>query len=241
MKSGVKRIELLDIARGTALILMMVHHGMYDLIAFYGFNFPILNTLFFFVLQFIFSGLFIFISGSTSFFSHSNFRRGIYCLAAGLVVTAASLIADPYEPIYFGILQMIGTSIIIFALLEKLRINITGKYSFFVWTSLFFLSYYIYRNAPFVDSPYLFIFGLTTITFTAADYFPLFPYVFLFFAGASAGRIFVRGEMPRWFYSSKPVPVVSFFGKHSIWVYLLHQPVLLILFSLIFRHPFWLK
>jgi len=238
MKQGLKRIELLDILRGLALLLMICHHGLYDLVVFYGYNIPFLESTVFYILQFIFSGLFIFIAGCTSNFSRSNIKRGVYCLIAAFLITAISFIVVPDSPVYFGILHLLGTCMLLYGLLEKCFLKIHPKYGFLFWILLFALGYYIYRNAAYVNNPYLFILGFITKGFSSSDYYPLMPYMFLFLSGTSAGRIMAKGEMPGWFYSFKPIPIISFLGKHSIWVYLLHQPILMAAFLVFLGLPF---
>lgn len=74
-------------------------------------------------------------------------------------------------------------------------------------------------------------FGLPAADFFSADYFPLFPWLFLFatgfflyhlLAGRGALRFFVRGHSR----------LLEWAGRHSLWIYLLHQPVIAVLLAM---------
>ena len=74
--------------------------------------------------------------------------------------------------------------------------------------------------------PFLFPLGLPGPGFYSADYFPLIPWIFLFWAGLFLWR-FLRPyaeETVRGWPACRPL---VWLGRHSLWVYLLHQPVLL--------------
>ena len=78
-----------------------------------------------------------------------------------------------------------------------------------------------------VDHPLLYPLGLCPVS-DCGDYFPLLPWVFCFLGGAFAGR----WSFPKWTYRSR-FPFFSAVGRHSLWIYLLHQPVLYLLCEVI--------
>ena len=69
----------------------------------------------------------------------------------------------------------------------------------------------------------LFALGFRTGHYSA-DYYPMIPWVFLFLAGGFLGRLFARGTVPEVF-RKNPVPALSWLGRHTMIIYLLHQPV----------------
>ena len=74
--------------------------------------------------------------------------------------------------------------------------------------------------------PFLFPLGLPGPGFYSADYFPLIPWIFLFWTGLFLWR-FLRPyaeETVRGWPACRPL---VWLGRHSLWAYLLHQPVLL--------------
>lgn len=82
------RVLLFDELRGLSILLVVIYHGAFDLIAVYGVRIPIFDApLLQKFLQPLFAGLFVFISGAVSRYSRSNLRRGLACFACGLLIT----------------------------------------------------------------------------------------------------------------------------------------------------------
>ena len=70
-------------------------------------------------------------------------------------------------------------------------------------------------------SYWLSLVGLLSPDFYSADYFPIFPYLFLFLAGYFLGKL----PLPDWMRRSHCRPLARL-GQHSLIIYLLHQPIL---------------
>ncbi len=74
--------------------------------------------------------------------------------------------------------------------------------------------------------------GFPAKDFSSSDYFPLLPWFFLFAAGYFVHRIFDghnpgRGNLlEAGILRKNPLPWAAFIGRHSLLIYLLHQPVL---------------
>ena len=77
-----------------------------------------------------------------------------------------------------------------------------------------------------VETPHLWILGLRTADFVSADYFPLLPWIFIFLFGASLGGRIKERRLPERFYGLACPPLEAV-GRHSLLIYLLHQPVLM--------------
>ena len=72
-----------------------------------------------------------------------------------------------------------------------------------------------------IEAGWLFPLGLRRADFFSADYWPLLPWAFLYLLGAALG-----GFLPE---TAKPhahLPALTFLGRHSLFIYLVHQPVL---------------
>ena len=67
--------------------------------------------------------------------------------------------------------------------------------------------------------------GFTAPGFYSSDYFSLLPWYFLFAAGYFAHRLWYR-QLRKSPLAAVHVPGLDWLGRHSLVVYLLHQPVL---------------
>lgn len=220
------RIQLLDALRGFCILLVIAYHLGYDLVmreivpidALYN---PVLEFL-----QPFFAGLFVVLAGVSSRFSRNNLKRGLILLGCAALVSAVSfaVLPDPglswqvvtgaYNPaedeyvrvpILFGILHLLAACVLLYALLEKLRILFPA-----VLLAAFLLLWFGVSEWPKLPS---------------ADYFPIVPWGFLFFFGVWLGGPIRDGAFPKWFYAAK-IPVFPVIGRHTLIIYLAHQPVL---------------
>ena len=221
MEKG-KRIELLDAVRGFSVGLMVIHHFLYDLYHFCGapkwlYINPVFN-----VLHYFFAGLFIFISGISSDFSHSNLRRGAKAMLAALGITLVTSLID--STVVFGALHLLAACMLLYGVSRPLwdRLPRPAVFAFSVLGILLTARMAVGIT---VETPHLWIFGLTTADFASSDYFPLFPWSFVFLLGTWAGHDIREGRLPRWFYTAR-APHFALIGRHALIIYILHQPVL---------------
>ena len=80
-----------------------------------------------------------------------------------------------------------------------------------------------------VDTWLLIPFGLTFPGFSTPDYFPLLPYWGLFLIGAVLGKLLYKSKTSLFPKVNPKNPIIVFFvqmGRYSLWIYLLHQPIL---------------
>ena len=218
-----KRIQLIDAIRGLCVVLMCLHHLMYDLVWMLGaplwlFKNPVLD-----VLHYIFAGTFIFLSGVSSRFSRSNVKRGLKCIAAAVVITVVTYFLK--NPIWFGILHFLGFCMVFYGLTAKLWDRIPHAAAPFLYAALVVASAVWIKRTGFVEAGWLWPFGFKTATFYSADYFPLLPWIFVFLFGTWFGKFVTEGKLPEWFYSAEP-PLLPSIGRKAFIIYLAHQPVL---------------
>ena len=89
---------------------------------------------------------------------------------------------------------------------------------------LFTLSWiFIYRQHFAVDG--LWWLGFRNASFFSSDYFPIIPWIFVYFAGNIVGLWVTEKKLPPKFYSMR-VPFLADVGRNTLIIYLLHQPVL---------------
>ena len=226
-----ERVWQIDALRGAAIILMTIFHALVDIRDFFGFA-----DVRYFEPPLSYIGrtsaiLFIFISGVSCRFSKNNIARGVKVLLCGMLVTLATFFAVRDLYIRFGILHFLGASMILAGLIEKLIKKEKSRQAFMWMASP--LSLAIGRIFAQVETelPFLFVVGITTASFISYDYYPIFPWICVFFAGYACGLFAVNNRKKlssmRKF---QPAPALCALGRVSLIFYLLHQPALIALF-----------
>lgn len=241
------RVWLIDEIRGFSIIMMVVYHTLFDLVVLFGVEIPAFYSPFVSFLVTIFGGVFVFISGSACLYSHSNLRRGGICFGMGLLLTAGTLLVMPQDAIWFGILHMLGMSMMLFPLFFKLMCRIPPwagilgcflLFSFVSHTQDGFWGWGEFFKIPLprmlYDLKWLFWLGFPPDGFLSADYFPLLPWLFCFLAGGFFGVLLKQRRLPAWVYLSHFRPL-AFVGRHTLVIYLLHQPIVYALLWVIFQ------
>lgn len=231
------RVHLIDEVRGFAIIMMVVYHTFFDLVVIFGVKIPAFYSPLVQGLVILFAGLFIFISGAACHFSHSNLRRGIVCFCLGLALTAGTVLFMPDERILFGILHLLGASMLLFPLFAPLLRRLPPLAGMLGYLALFALLYHVpdgyvgwkgFFSLPLPRGIYdlhgLFWLGFPGSGFFSSDYFPLIPWSFCFAAGAFFGVLVKGRRLPGWVYAPH-CPPLAFVGRNTLIVYLLHQPV----------------
>ena len=84
----------------------------------------------------------------------------------------------------------------------------------------------------FYQTEVFFPFGVMSEGFVSGDYYPLFPWMFCFFAGGFFALWYRNREIPRWAYNTH-LPFLALAGRYTLWIYLIHQPVLFVILKLI--------
>ena len=230
-----KRIWELDALRGLCILGMVFVHFMYDLVELYRLIEWEAPPLFTFV-QSWGGVLFLLISGISVTLGSRCIRRGLLVFACGLVVSGVTYGMyrfgfDKSLIIYFGVLHCLGVCMLLWPIFRKLphwALALCGI-ALVIW------GLYL-QDLPGVDNYYLMIFGLPWKGFASSDYFPLLPYFGFFLIGSAIGKSVYRKKETLLPKVNEKNPIIRFFlfcGKHSLWIYLLHQPILSGIFYLI--------
>jgi len=217
-----QRIQIIDALRGIAVVLMVIHHLLYDCVEFLDAPGWLFTNPVFDVLHYVFAGLFIFLSGISSRFSRGNIKRGIKVIIIAAAITLVTYIID--MPIIFGVLHLLGFSMLFFGLTRKLWDAIPKKAAPLIYIAAIVGSALATMKLP-LESEYIWMFGWTQEGFVSFDYFPILPWLFVFLLGTWAGYYIKEKKLPAVFYEAS-VPVFPAVGRKALLIYVLHQPVL---------------
>lgn len=229
-----KRIWELDVIRGIAIIGVVFVHTVYDLNYIFGVKFD-LGPVFDFI-QHYGSLIFIVLSGICITLGKHHLKRGLIVFGGGVIISAVTYgmvfidMLSPYAAINFGILTLLGFSMIAYIPFSKLN-----KYLVLLFGVVFVVLGIIFESIT-VENPYLFPLGLTTSTYTSGDYFPIFPNFGYFLIGSFLGNTVYKKKtslMPKVNDQNIIIKIFSFLGRQSLWIYLAHQPIVYLVLSLI--------
>jgi uncharacterized membrane protein len=224
------RIWEVDFLRGLSIILMVGYHLLYDLGAMAGVKSLLgfttdLSTPAWLAAQYFFAALFVILSGISSTLSRGNVRRSLKLIAVALVITAVTFVFNRHETIFFGILHCLGVSILLYGLvLERTKALACAGAGAAVLGVSIALAFAL--KGVTIRFDWLLPLGIHSPNYSSFDYFPVLPWFGIFLAGAALGksvyaskRSLIRRRLPATF--------VNFAGRHSLLIYIVHQPVIL--------------
>ncbi|MBO7739490.1 MAG: DUF1624 domain-containing protein [Oscillospiraceae bacterium] len=217
-----QRIQSIDALRGLAVVLMVAHHFLFDLYAFLEAPRWLFYNPVFDILHYVFAVRFIGLSGVSSRFSRSNIRRGVIVLAIALAMSLITWFL--YMPIRFGVLHLLGISMIFYGITHKMWEGIPDKLMPLLCVVLLIISLLAVHCIQ-IDSEHLWMFGWYPEDFYSADYFPIFPWIFVFLFGTWVGKHIREGHLPEKFYTFS-VPFFPWVGRKALIIYIVHQPIL---------------
>lgn len=216
------RFDILDAWRTLAIVLMTAYHFLYDLALFGVITWERMFSTPLNILERFICCSFILLAGASARFSRSNLRRGLIVLAAAVVVELGAAVAG--QTIRFGVLMLLGWSMVLYHFTRKLLRRLPGPALAASALVLFFLTDWWTGVTP-VSVPWLYPLGFTAPGFSSADYFPLLPWHFLFLLGTVLGG-WCLGHREHRLLQSKLPAALTWCGRHSLIIYVLHQPVL---------------
>ncbi len=237
------RYALLDELRGFLVLCMVFYHGFLSVNNLFGLKLAEELFDFFTPVEPFFAGAFILLSGMMCGFSHSNFLRGAKCFGVGVVITIVTCLAPESFgdiAIKFGILHLLGFSMMLCGALD-FALKRTNKWVGLIAALLLFFVFYGVPNdyTDFVGirniiptewylNKELFPLGITAPGFFSADYFPIFPWMFLFVAGYFLYKFNIPQKHSKIF-APKRIKPLGFLGRHALIIYVVHQPLIYII------------
>lgn len=257
-----RRITEIDFIRGIAIIIMVLDHAMYDLgyllpdmfknypyksdftVNLYKFarwfwNWQVRVDVRYFVLF-----LFLALTGISCSFSRSNFKRGIKLFVVAMLLTLVTfvfgkIIGERDMTIVFGILHCISVTILLISLLEKFTDNkwiylaigvimvVAGAYIVFINPGMRFA---YYGQEPFITTLLKAIAGIYVV---GSDCYSLLFYGGQVFIGVFLGKLLYKERKSLIVKGDYKNNFITFSGRHSLLVYVAHQVILPLIFSIV--------
>jgi uncharacterized membrane protein len=228
-----------DAARGVAIIMMVVYHTTYDLDTLGGYDIQSTSGSWALFADAT-AGLFLFLVGVSLAISRTRtgltgwrlfgkyLARGLRILAYGMVLTAIFL-ALGMGVVAFGILHLIGVSIILAYPFLRLRLT-----NLVLGALIFAAGSFLLAQDLYSQSFWLLPFGVVPEDVVMPDYRPLLPWFGVVLIGLFLGNV-VYGDGRRPVIPEKKAPVLARpllpLGKNSLFIYLIHQPIIIALLA----------
>lgn len=230
------RLAGLDTIRGITLLSMMLYHTCWDLVFLFGKKIPGYSGLGGYVWQQSICWTFILLAGFCWSLGSHHLKRGLIVFGSGILITFVTLLVMPESRVIFGVLTLIGSCMLLLIPMEKLLLKLRAE----IGLAGSFLLFLLFRNVNtgylgfgnwnilklpdgFYENLFTTYLGFPQKGFFSADYFSLLPWFFLFLTGFYLYQLVQKNHMMEKLFSWR-VPGFDVIGRHSLLIYLLHQP-----------------
>jgi uncharacterized membrane protein len=244
--------------RGVAIITMVVYHLMWDLWYWQVLPDVVLWEGFWKYWQRFTAGTFLILVGVSMTIVYRRerarqgpnarlypkfFWRGLKVFGLGMIITLVVTLAG-VGYVDFGILHLIGfATMVSYPLLRYKWVNLalwmvfslTGKWMENMhWDGTWYIPHFgTWWGEPiFIDGRWLAPLGIAPTRYPAVDYFPVIPWLGVVLLGVFLGNLLYsenarRFPLPSWG-DIFPFNALEFLGRHSLLIYMVHQPLLLL-------------
>lgn len=228
-KKTTQRFWAIDALRGIAVVGMVVFHFFFILDFFDVISQPMRSGWWLILarfVEFIFLGL---LGVSLALSQKSNLEqlfRGLKILGLSLIITLVTYIFIPEQFVIFGILHLMGVSIILLAPLRKkpylalafgIIVMLLSK-SIAAQKTTFMPFYIVGLHPPMNVNP--------------VDYFPIFPWISVVLIGLFAGHFLMKKKPSHQITQPQYSQPLTFLGRRSLLIYLIHIPLIIAILML---------
>jgi uncharacterized membrane protein len=223
------RLAAIDCVRGAALIAMVVYHTAFDLYSNRLIAADVVDDLGWKALARTTAATFLLLVGIGLTLSVRNgFDLRRYLRRLGLIAGGAVLVSlatwwfDPGTFVFFGVLHEIAVASVLALPFLWLPDIVAAAAGAAVIALPFFFTHALF------DAPALWWVGLSTSPPVTVDYVPIFPWFGVVLLGVVIGRLVLRyaAAIARFQPQNVLLRGLAFSGRHTLLIYLVHQPLI---------------
>ena len=248
------RLQRIDEIRGFTLISMIIYHFMWDLRYIADFNISWYGGIASNIWQKSICITFIFISGFCFSFGKKRLKRSLIIFMCGALISAVTFILMPENRVVFGVLTFLGSAGFITIIVDKLNKIIVSKINestfnltMLIGMLLLFISFfnvnfgYIFFPKKTLLPKYLYdgyfmtFIGFPDPSFFSTDYFAILPWIFLYLSGYFMQKTIGNKQDVVKYLLNDRFKFISYLGRNSLIIYMVHQPVLYLVTLIIMR------
>jgi uncharacterized membrane protein len=229
------RIGGIDSLRGLAIVAMIAYHFTFDLRYFGAVRADFENDPFWLGARVAIVSSFLLLVGVSLVLARefnvptARFARRVALIAlCALAATLGSYVVFPERFIYFGILHCIAVA-------SVLARPLAGRPQLALALGAAAITAGLVLSHPFFDTRAASWIGFNTVKPPTEDFVPLFPWFGVVLLGIALGHGLVRRDFAPVALLAQAPKALRWLGRHSLVVYMLHQPVLLGLLWLVLR------
>jgi len=225
------RLAVIDVARGLAVVAMAAYHFSWDLSWFRLVDWPVAQGSGWRVFAASIAGTFLFLAGVSLDLAHHDGirwrafgRRFAIIIAAAAAVSLVTYVTFSDSYVRFGILHCIAFSSLLVLPFTRLPFWAAAA------ATVVILSLPLWGGSAVFDGQLWLWTGIGTPDFGSVDYVPLAPWAGVTLSGllfSRAARKFALWDRLSHFgFSGATGKTTRLLGRHSLLIYLLHQPAL---------------
>lgn len=221
------RVAALDVLRGLAIVGVVIYHFSWDLL-FYGWvDWGVVSGLGWQIFRTLLAGTFVMLVGVSLVLAHRvgfnrrGFVRRLTNLVIGAVaITIVTYLLFPSAFIFFGILH----AIVLFSILGLAFLRSPWWVCLAAGAVVVILPQLV--QASLFDLPPLLWVGLGATPPVTLDYEPVFPWFGATLVGMGLAKVGLVDRLAFWAADDHLSRALRWAGRHSLAIYLLHQPIL---------------